>query len=68
MNQTNRVPRGPSTFREGDLSRALRATAKSGVAVERIEIAGGKLTLYPAQGRLQIEPTTIDDPTAPRLL
>ncbi|EJW12606.1 hypothetical protein A33M_1889 [Rhodovulum sp. PH10] len=46
----------------------MRATAKSGVAVERIEIAGGKLTLYPAQGRLQIEPTTIDDPTAPRLL
>ena len=38
--------RGPSTFKEGDLTRALRAAKKAGAHVARAEIArDGKIVL-----------------------
>jgi hypothetical protein len=38
------MTRGPSMFRQTDLTRALRAAHAAGVAV-KIEIEGGKLTV-----------------------
>jgi hypothetical protein len=32
------MPRGSSTFRQRDLTRALRATAAAGVSIQRVEI------------------------------
>jgi hypothetical protein len=40
------VARGALTFRQKDLTRALRATVAAGIAVERIEIEkDGKITV-----------------------
>jgi hypothetical protein len=37
------VGRGPNTFRERDVTRAVRAVTKAGVKVERVEIEPGKI-------------------------
>ncbi len=37
------MARGALTFRESDLTRALRATRKAGIAVQRVEIDNGKI-------------------------
>jgi len=39
------MARGPSTFRQKDVTRALRATVAAGIAVQRIEIENGKITV-----------------------
>jgi hypothetical protein len=40
------APRGPANFRQGDITRAIKATLKAGVALARIEIGrDGKIIL-----------------------
>jgi hypothetical protein len=43
------MPRGPSTFKFCDLSRALRAAKQAGVEVD-VEITKGKMTVVTKQG------------------
>ena len=52
------MSRGPSTFKQQDVTRALRATRAAGVAVSRIEIdRDGKIVIVTGT---QSEPTTED--------
>ena len=40
------APRGPASFRQSDVTRAIRATQKAGVALARVEIGrDGKIIL-----------------------
>jgi hypothetical protein len=40
------APRGPANFRQGDITRAIKATLKAGVALARVEIGrDGKIIL-----------------------
>jgi hypothetical protein len=41
----NVVGRGKRVFRESDVTRAIRAAAKAGVSVARVEIEDGKITV-----------------------
>ena len=41
------MSRGPSTFRQQDVTRVLRATAAAGIEVERVEIGrDGKIVVF----------------------
>ncbi len=53
-------PRRPLTFKQRDLTRALRAAVAAGLTVERawIEIDGGKIVLGFASGRADTTPDT----------
>jgi hypothetical protein len=40
------MSRGPQTFKQSDVTRALKATVKAGIAVERVEIdKNGKIVV-----------------------
>jgi hypothetical protein len=39
------MPRGPSTFRQRDVTAAIRAARSAGVQVARVEVTNGKFTL-----------------------
>lgn len=44
------MSRGPQTFRQSDVTKALRATVKAGIAVERVEIdKNGKIVVVTAR-------------------
>jgi hypothetical protein len=44
------MSRGPSTFRQQDVTRALKATVAAGIEVQRVEIdKAGKITLITAK-------------------
>lgn len=43
-----RAPRGPSNFRENDIKRTVRAMRAAGLAVGRIDIEGGRISIIPA--------------------
>ncbi len=50
------MSRGPCTFKQGDVTRALRATVAAGISVERIEIdRDGKIIVVTAEAK-QPEP------------
>jgi hypothetical protein len=39
------MSRGPSKFRQRDVTRALRATVAAGIAVKRVEIENGEIAM-----------------------
>jgi hypothetical protein len=39
------MPRGPSTFRQRDVTAAIKAARAAGVEVARVEVMDGKITL-----------------------
>jgi hypothetical protein len=41
------MSRGAHTFKQGDLAKALKAAARAGVKVQRVEITEGKIILFP---------------------
>ena len=44
------MSRGQQTFKQGDLTKAIKATVKAGIAVERVEIdKDGKIIIVPAR-------------------
>jgi hypothetical protein len=44
------MSRGPSTFRQQDLTRALKATVGAGLSIARIEIdRSGKIVVFPGR-------------------
>jgi hypothetical protein len=44
------MSRGQQTFKQGDVTKALKATAKAGIAVERLEIdKDGKIVIVAAR-------------------
>jgi hypothetical protein len=44
------MSRGQQTFKQGDVTKALKATAKAGIAVERVEIdKNGKIVIVTAR-------------------
>jgi hypothetical protein len=44
------MSRGQHTFRQSDVTKALRATVKAGIVVERVEIErNGKIVIVPAK-------------------
>ncbi len=43
------MSRGPSKFRQRDLTRALRATVAAGIAVKRVEIESGRIAVVVAE-------------------
>jgi hypothetical protein len=52
---SNRGRRAPSTFRQGDVTRAIKATKAAGVDIGRIEIAkDGRIVIIPAAGTAEI--------------
>jgi hypothetical protein len=43
----SKMPRGPCTFRQTDLTRALKATVAAGIGIERYEIdRDGKIVVF----------------------
>ena len=50
------MSRGPSTFRQQDVTRVLRATAAAGIAVERLEIGrDGKIVVFAGKANEQAD-------------
>jgi hypothetical protein len=48
--------RGPSTFKRSDVRRAIKAVESAGIAIARVEIEGGRISIVPADvGEKQIE-------------
>jgi hypothetical protein len=44
------MSRGQQTFKQGDVTKALKATVKAGIAVERVEIdKNGKIVIVTAR-------------------
>jgi hypothetical protein len=63
------MPRGKCTFKQGDVTRALRAVRAAGLDVERVETGkDGKITVFPGKSREPSEPPTgggeVGQPTA----
>jgi hypothetical protein len=42
------MSRGQQTFRQSDVTKAIKATVKAGIAVERVEIDNGKIVIIAA--------------------
>ena len=53
------MPRGPQTFRQGDMTRALRAAKAAGLEVAKVEVdpISGKIVIMTIAGGTN-EPTT----------
>jgi hypothetical protein len=50
------MPRGPSTFRQKDVTRALRAAAAAGIEVRRVEIdKDGKIVVVTCKPKEEIQ-------------
>ena len=48
------MSRGQQTFKQSDVTKALKATVKAGIAVERVEIdKDGKIVIVTARPRMQ---------------
>jgi len=47
------MPRGPCTFRQKDVTRALRATVAAGIPVQRVEIDNGKIVVVAGEPQEQ---------------
>jgi hypothetical protein len=43
------MSRGPQTFKQGDVTKAVKAVLKAGVRVGRVEIAEGKIVIIAGQ-------------------
>jgi hypothetical protein len=43
------MSRGQQTFKQRDVTKALKATVKAGIAVERVEIENGKIIIVIAK-------------------
>jgi predicted type IV restriction endonuclease len=52
------MPRGSSTFRQRDVTAAIKAARKAGVEVARVEVTNGKFTLVLGEA----EPTEASNP------
>jgi hypothetical protein len=52
------MPRGPSTFRQRDVTAAIKAARAAGVEVARVEVTAGKFTLVLGE----TEPTEASNP------
>jgi predicted metal-dependent RNase len=49
------MARGALSFRQHDVTRAVRATIATGLAVTRIEVEGGKIVIYTNDGEAHQE-------------
>jgi hypothetical protein len=49
------ITRGRCTFRQKDVTRALRAAAAAGIEVQQIEIETGKITLVTGKPKERID-------------
>jgi hypothetical protein len=45
------LSRGPSAFRQTDVTRAVRGVEAAGVKVTRVEIVAGKIVLYSGESQ-----------------
>ena len=54
VSRSNTMARGPCTFRQQDVTRALRAAVAAGVAV-RVEIEAGKLVVVMADPKRETD-------------
>jgi hypothetical protein len=43
------MSRGKQSFRQGDVTKAVKAVVKAGVPVGRVEIADGKIVVFAGQ-------------------
>ena len=51
------MSRGPSTFKERDLTRAVRAVVKAGLEVTKVTVdTGGQITVIVGHGNCEVEP------------
>jgi hypothetical protein len=56
------MARSPATFRQQDVTRALRATVAAGIAIERVEIArDGRIVIVTASAPAMMKPDDLDD-------
>jgi hypothetical protein len=47
------MARTPSPFRQGDVTRAVKAVVAAGVTVERVEVEGGKIVVVTTADKSQ---------------
>lgn len=50
------MSRGPATFRQSDVTRALKAAVAAGMKVARAEVDHGKIVLLFGDGKAQTKP------------
>jgi hypothetical protein len=43
------MSRGPQSFKQGDVTKAVKAVVKAGLPVGRVEIAHGKIVVFAGQ-------------------
>lgn len=55
------MPRSAQTFKQGDVTRAVRAVVKAGVRVGRIEISDGKIVVIAGQPATGAEAETSEE-------
>lgn len=41
------MSKGQQTFKQGDITKALKGAVKAGVKVQRVEIGDGKIIIFP---------------------
>jgi hypothetical protein len=53
--------RGPCKFKQGDVTRAVKAVAKAGVQVSSVEIGEGKIVIFTGMGTAQTQSSTTNE-------